>query len=154
MKVSSMKVFLLKDIPNVGFAGTVVSVSDGYAANFLFPRKLAQKVTEGGEQFFVAKVKKAEAEAAAVSSKMGMMAERLKASKLTLKKRAHDDGKLYGSVSADEVVQLLKDKEFSVTKKQVVFTKSIKTAGTHSVQIKLSSKLLPEVTLVVVGTES
>ena len=134
-----MKVFLLKDIENVGMAGQIVNVTDGFAANFLFPKKLAQKVMPGAEQFFAQKVKKAEVDAQVLSSKIAMLAERLKTTSIIIKKRIHDDGKLYGSVSADEIVDALKQKNFPVNKKQVVMDKAIRTIGDHKVTIKLSS---------------
>lgn len=146
-----MKVFLLKDVESVGMAGQIVNVTDGYAANFLFPRKLAQKVDEGGEAFFKQKIKKAEVDAQVLSSKTSMLAERIKATHITIKKRIHDDGKLYGSVSAEEVVDGLKNKNIVVTKKQVLFNKAIRATGEHKVTIKLSTKLVPEVTVIVVG---
>lgn len=144
-----MKVFLLQDIESVGMAGQIVSVTDGYASNFLFPRKLAQKVAPGSEAFFAQKIKKAEVTAQVLSSKIAMLAERLKTTKITIEKRVHDDGKLYGSVAAEEIVDALKEKGFAVNKKQVVFAKTIRSTGEHLVTIKLSSKLTPEVMLVV-----
>ncbi len=146
-----MKVFLLKDVESVGMAGQIVNVTDGYAANFLFPRKLAQKVDEGSETFFKQKIKKAEIDAQVLSSKTSMLAERIKTTHITIKKRVHDDGKLYGSVAAEEVVNGLKDKNIVVTKKQVVFSKTIRATGEHKVTIKLSTKLMPEMTVNVVG---
>jgi large subunit ribosomal protein L9 len=148
-----MKVFLLQDIENVGMAGQIVNVTDGYAANFLFPRKLAQKVVPGSEAFFVQKIKKAEATAQVLSSKIAMLAEHLKTAKISVSKRVHDDGKLYGSISAEEIVDGLKVKGFSVNKKQVVFGKAIRTIGEHGVMIKLSSKLTPEITVVVTAAK-
>jgi len=148
-----MKVFLLQDIENVGMAGQIVNVTDGYAANFLFPRKLAQKVVPGSEAFFVQKIKKAEATAQVLSSKIAMLAEHLKTAKISVSKRVHDDGKLYGSISAEEIVDGLKAKGFSVNKKQVVFGKAIRTIGEHGVMIKLSSKLTPEITVVVTAAK-
>ncbi|MDQ5890213.1 MAG: large subunit ribosomal protein [Candidatus Dependentiae bacterium] len=146
-----MKVFLLKDVENVGMAGQIVNVTDGYAANFLFPRKLAQKVAEGSEMFFAQKIKKAEIDAQILSSKTSMLAERIKNTHITVKKRVHDDGKLYGSVTAEEIIDGLKGKNIVATKKQVVFGKAIRATGEHKVTIKLSSKLTPEVTVNVIG---
>jgi len=146
-----MKVFLLKDIENVGMAGQMVNVTDGFAANYLFPRKLAQKVVPGAEHFFAQKIKKAEIDAQVLSSKIAMLAERLKTATISIKKRVHDDGKLYGSVTAEEVIDGLKAKSISVTKKQIVFGKTIRTIGDHKVTIKLSAKLTPEVTVIVVS---
>lgn len=146
-----MRVYLLKDIENVGMSGTLVNVSDGYATNYLFPHKLAVKVEKTEEEFYKNKVKKAEVAKEIVSTKLGMLAERIKSTHISLKKRVHDDGRLYGAVSADEIVELLKAKDISANRKQIVFAKSIKTTGEHSVGIKLNAKLIPEFTLKVVA---
>lgn len=146
-----MRVYLLKDIENVGMSGTLVNVSDGYATNYLFPHKLAVKVEKTEEEFYKNKVKKAEVAKEIVSTKLGMLAERIKSTHILLKKRVHDDGRLYGAVSADEIVELLKAKDISANRKQIVFAKSIKTTGEHSVGIKLNAKLIPEFTLKVVA---
>ena len=146
-----MQVYMLQDVEKIGMAGQVVKVSDGYAMNYLLPKKLAVKVTDGSAKFYEGRVKKQNIEAQVLGSKAAMMAERLKALHLTIKERIHDDGKLYGAVGADEVVELLKDKGFAITKKQVEFDKSIRAVGEHKVTIKLSSKLKPQLTLKVVG---
>jgi large subunit ribosomal protein L9 len=85
-----------------------------------------------------------------LSSKAALLAERIRNMVVKIKKRAHDDGKLYGSVGADEVVALLKEKDVVINKKQVEFPKHIKHTGEHKVVIKLSSKLKPELTVKVV----
>lgn len=146
-----MQVYMLQDVEKIGMAGQVVKVSDGYAMNYLLPKKLAVKVTDGSAKFYEGRVKKQKVEAQVLSSKAAMMAERIKSLHVTVKERVHDDGKLYGAVGADEVVQLLKDKGFNITKKQVEFEKSIRAVGEHKVTIKLSSKLKPQLTLKVVG---
>jgi len=148
-----MNVYMLKDVENVGMAGQVVKVSEGYATNFLIPRKLAIKVTERSEKFFKEKVKKVEVDKKILNSKVAMLAERIKNLHLTIKERAHDDGKLYGSIGADEVVELLKEKDMTVNKKQIEFPKSIKKIGEHKVIVKFSSKIKPEFTLKVVEKE-
>ena len=142
-----MHVYMLKDVEKVGMAGQVIKVSDGYAMNFLIPHKLAMKVTESSLPFFKAKTVKQKVEVEVLSSKAAMLAERIKTIHITLKERVHDDGKLYGSVGSDEVVELLKEKGIIVTKKQIEFEKSIRTIGEHKITIKLSSKLKPQFTL-------
>lgn len=148
-----MRVYMLKDVEKVGMAGTVVKVSDGYATNFLIPRKLAKKVGENEGAFFETRVAKAKIDAQALNSKIAMLAERIKNMHIVVKERVHDSGKLYGAVGADEVVELLKKKDINITKKQVEFKKAIRVVGEHKVTIKLSSKLKPELTLKVVGIE-
>lgn len=142
-----MKVYLLKDVEKIGMAGQTVTVADGYATNFLFPRKLAKVVLASEAEFFKDKIVKAQVNAEVLNTKISMLAERVKSLKLTLKKKAHDNGKLYGSVGADEIVDLLKEKDIVVDRKQVEIEKSIRTLGDHTVSIRFSSKLRPEFVL-------
>lgn len=148
-----MKVYMLKDVENVGMAGQVIKVSDGYATNFLIPRKLAKKVGEKESAFFEKRVVKARLDGETLTSKIAMTAERIKNMHLVVKERVHDDGKLYGSVSADEIVELLKKKDVAVNRKQIEFKKAVRSVGEHKVMVKLSSKFKPELTLKVVAKE-
>ena len=147
-----MKVYMLKDVENVGMAGQLVTVSDGYAANFLFPRKMAVKVTDDTLAFYQAKQKKEQVAVAVLTTKVAMTAERIKNMVVTVKEKTHDNGKLYGAVGADEIVELLKDKEVLINKKQVEFEKAIKETGEHKVTIRLTSKLKPQLTVKVVSS--
>ncbi|MBS1987469.1 50S ribosomal protein L9 [Candidatus Dependentiae bacterium] len=149
-----MKVYMLKDVEKVGMNGQIITVSDGYAQNFLFPRKLAVKVTDENIAFLKQKQIKEKVTAEVISTKAAMLAERIKNIQLVIKEKTHDDGKLYGSVSADEIVDLLKAKEVAINKKQVDFPKAIKEVGEHKVTIKISSKLKPQLTLKVVSKEA
>ena len=69
---------------------------------------------------------------------------------MTLKRKTHDDGKLYGAIGSQEVADILAEKGISVSKSQILFDKSIKSTGTFEVTIKLSSKLLPVIQVKVV----
>jgi len=145
-----MKVFLLKDVEKLGLAGEIVKVKDGYADNFLIPRKLAITVTPANEAFYKSKVKHVEHRKEVVASKTSMLAEKIKSLQIKIKTKTHDGGKLYGSVNPADIVDLLAEKGVSVSKSQIEFGKSIKSTGTYKVTIKLSSKLKPELTLKVV----
>lgn len=142
-----MKVYMIKDVEHVGMAGQIINVSDGYASNFLIPRKLAVVVTEKNLEFFKQKKQKEQVATEVLNSKVAMLAERIKSIHLAIKERVHDDGKLYGAIGADEIVALLKTKDITINKKQVEFDKSIKSVGEHKVTIKLSSKFKPQLTL-------
>lgn len=139
-----MRVYLLKDVENVGIAGNVINVSEGYATNFLFPRKLGVEVTPGNEKFLKVKKQQESVAKEVLQSKVAMLAERIKTLHLTVKERIHDDGKLYGAIASDEIVDLLKTKEILVNKKQIEFDKSIKSVGEYKVTVRLSAKLKPQ----------
>jgi len=144
-----MQVYLLKDIEKVGIAGEIVKVSEGYAMNFVIPRKLGVEVTKGNEQYYKTKMKTVEHRKEVIESKTSILAERIKSVRVTIKKKSHDDGKLYGAINAQDIVDALSEKGVSISKNQVDFGKSIKEKGEYKVTIKLSSKLQPQVTVVV-----
>src|ERR1700750_1756446 len=98
-----MKVFLLKDVEKVGLSGEIIKVSEGYAANFLIPRKLAIEVTERNAVALQNRIKVVEKREEIIQSKTSMLAERIKSLKLSIKRKAHDDVKLYGSISQLEI---------------------------------------------------
>lgn len=142
-----MKVYLVKDVEKIGLAGEVLKVKDGFASNYLIPRKLAIEVTAENESFYKSRIKQVEHRKEVISSKTSMLAEKIAALKLVIKKKMHDDGKLYGAINASEIVDLLKDKGVSVSKSQIELDKSIKTKGAFEVTIKLSSSLKPKISL-------
>ena len=145
-----MRVFLRKDVERVGLAGEIIKVTDGFALNYLIPQGLAVMVTSENEGQFKTRAHTLEHRKEVVASKTSMLAEKIKAVELVLKRKMHDNEKLYGSVSATEIVDLLAQKGIGISKSQVEFDKSIKERGTYSVTIKLSSKLQPQLTLKVV----
>ncbi|MBI2352772.1 50S ribosomal protein L9 [Candidatus Dependentiae bacterium] len=146
-----MKVYLLKDIAKVGFAGEIIKVSDGYAKNFILPQKLGVEVTTKNQLFYESKVKNVEHRKEALSSEQSMLSEKISHLKLTLKRKLHDDDRLYASVSAGDIVDLLDAEHIKISKNQVIFEKTIKKTGDYKIVIKLSSKLMPQIHLKVLG---
>ncbi len=148
-----MKVFLLKDVVNVGMANQIVKVSEGYAVNFLIPKKLGIQITPENEKNYIGKVKHIEHKKEVIASKTSMLGERIKTLTLTLRKKMHDDGKLYGSVNSMEVAELLAKEGVAVGKSQIEFEKSIKEKGVFPVTVKLTTKLSAKFALKVVSDD-
>lgn len=146
-----MKVFLLKDVEKVGVAGEIIKVSDGFGRNNLLPRKLAVEVTSDNEGFFKKREKVIEKRQEVIETKTTMAAERIKSMNLTLKRKMHDDGKLYAKINGAEVAELLANHDIKVRPNDVEFEKSIKAKGTYNITIKLSSRLQPKITLNVIS---
>ena len=147
-----MKVYLLKDVEKVGMAREIVKVSDGFAVNFLIPNKLAKEIkSDKDEAFYQLKTKAVENRKEAIATVTSMLAEKIKNTSITLKRKLHDNDKLYGAITAAEIVSLLAEKGISVSKSQVEFDKSIKTKGSHDVIIKLSSRLQPVLKLKIIS---
>ncbi len=145
-----MRVFLKKDVKGLGRAGEIKKVTDGFAHNFLIPQGLAVVVTADNEGQFKLRAESMEHRKEVVATKTSLLADRISSLELVLKRKMHEGNKLYGSVSAHEVVDLLAHKGVSVSKNQITFDKSIKERGTYLVTVKLSSKLQPQLTLKVV----
>lgn len=150
-----MKVYLVKDVPKVGIAGEVLNVSDGFAANYLIPKKLAIQITPDNQSFYESRKKTIENRKEVIATETSLLAEKIKALSLTLKKKMHVDKEgrkaMYGSIAPSEVADLLAQKGIKVAKNQVLFEKSIKEPGTYDVTIKLSSRLQPSVALTVLA---
>ena len=141
-----MNVFLLKDIVQVGLKNEIIKVSDGYAANFLFPKKLAVEVTPANEKLYAAKARTVQNRAAIIESTSSVLGDQIAHLNLKLKKKMDGD-KLYAAIGQNEIVDLLKEHNVSISKSQVIFDKAIKSKGTFEVTIKLSSKIQPKFTL-------
>ncbi len=146
-----MKIYLLKDIEKIGIAGEIITVSDGYAKNFIFPRKLGVEVTDSNLDFFKNRAKSIENRKEVIATATSMLSEQIKNITLTIKRKLHDDKKLYAAVNPSDIVDLLAEKNIKVSKSQIIFEKSIKEVGVYPVTIKLSSKLQPQMTLKVIG---
>lgn len=146
-----MKVFLLQNIEKVGLKNEIIKVSDGYAVNFLFPKKLAVEITAANEKQYINKVRQVENRTAIIESVSSLLADQISQLNLKLKKKMHDNDKLYAAISQGEIVDLLKEHNITISKSQVVFDKSIKSKGTFEVTIKLSSKIQPTFKLQVIA---
>ena len=144
-----MKVVLLSDVKGTGKAGTIVNVSEGYAANFLFPKKLAKPADAGAmtdiknkEASRQHKIDTERAEAQALAAKL---------EGLTVKVicRAGGDGRLFGAVTSKNVSEALGAAGIPVDKKKIMLADAIKTYGSHPVKIKLYTGVEATVTVVV-----
>lgn len=145
-----MKVFLRKDVEKVGMAGEIVKVEDGFARNYLFPRDLAIEITQDNEKFYQQRVKKIEHRKEVIESKTSILAENIKSLRLTIRRKMHDDGKLYGSVNEKEIAELLAKAGYSIDKSKIIIDKSIKAKGDYQVTIKLTNSLQPKVVVSVI----
>ncbi len=145
-----MKVILLQDIKSTGKKDDIVEVSDGYARNFLFPKKIAIEATNSAINVVVGKneSKKHKAEAELEDAKI--LAARLDGRKIVIKAKAGSSDRLFGSVTTKDIAeQLQKDSNIIIDKRKIVLENDIKTFGTYEVLVKIytnvTAKLLVEV---------
>ena len=133
-----MKVFLKQDVKNLGKAGTIVNVSDGYARNFLFARGLAVEADKNAQSQAKnkesAEAYRREQELAAARA----LAEKLSSAIVTIRQSAGADGKLYGSVTNDQIATALKAQHgVEVDRRKLEQEEPIKSAGQSFVTLKL-----------------
>jgi large subunit ribosomal protein L9 len=130
---------LLQDVESVGERGHVVDVAPGYLRNYLVPRKLAQPATAGALEEAQRRMAAAERAAEARRERETEAAGLLSKTVLTIHQRAGEDGKLFGSVGAREIVEALSDaRELRIDKRQVRLEQPLRELGTFMVEIELS----------------
>ncbi len=144
-----MKVLLLKDIFNLGRAGVVKKVADGYGRNFLLPQNLAVLATPGSMKQ-AGHIKKVAAEQRAVlNQELGDVAERLEGVELTFPVKAGETGRLYGSVTAMMIVEAIQDQTGAEIDRRQVDSQPIKLLGVHNAREHLTMDLMPEIKIIV-----
>src|SRR5690606_15122083 len=144
-----MEVYLRKNVEKIGLEGEIIKVGDGFARNFLIPKGLAIEITAHNRNQYESKIRTIENRKEIIATETSMLADKISTISLTLKRKMHDNGQLYGSINASEVVDALASIGFVVTKSQIEFEKPIKTKGSFRVTIKLTTRLKPSITLIV-----
>lgn len=141
-----MKVILLDDVKKVGKKGEMVEVSDGYASNFLFKKKLAVAATSSAiNDAKLAKQSEQYKKETELAHAKEMQAE-LKDKQVVLKIKSGEGGRTFGSVAAKDVGQAIEEQlKLAIDRKKIVLKEPIKTLGVHSVEIKLHPSVVGEI---------
>ena len=145
-----MKVILLEDVKSLGKKGEIVNVNDGYARNFILPKKLGLEAT--GKNLNDLKLQKAnEAKIAQeLLEEAQALGKKMEAGKVELAIKVGEGGRTFGSVSSKEIAVAVKEQMgFDIDKKKIQVKESIKTLGTHTVPVKLHAKVTAELKVVV-----
>ncbi len=144
-----MKVLLIKDVYKLGRAGEIKKVAAGYGRNYLIPQGLAIPATRGAMQQAERISVKATERRAALNEELGDIAEVLNGKIITYPVKAGETGRLYGSVSNEEIIKTIAaNYEIELEKRQVE-TEPIRQLGTFTVPIHLTMDLVPEITVIV-----
>ena len=150
-----MRVVFLEDVPNVGNAGQIKEVTDGYGRNFLIPRKLAMPARPQDIKAVETQIKARARLAAKTESEMKALAEQLEGKEITLKARAGQRERLYGSItSADISAGLESSLAVVVDKRKIDLNEPIHQLGTHDVSIRLGKDIVANIKVTVIAEES
>ena len=144
-----MKVMLVKDVYKLGRAGDVKKVADGYGRNFLIPQGLAVLATAGALKQIEKVRKQAEIRRAEQNSELQGLADQIKGVVVTFAAKAGDTGKLYGSITTQDVATAVTEQVRFEIKKQQVDMQPIRNLGEFTAQIRLTMDLVPEVKVIV-----
>ncbi len=150
-----MQVILKKDVQNLGEAGEIVSVKDGYARNFLLPQSLAEVATEGALKNREQNIARIQAKQEKLHQEALALAEKIeKFGKLELAAKAGESGKLFGTITTKKLTEELAEKAgIEVDRKNVSLNAPINKVGEYTMLIKLTSKVKTELTVVVSASE-
>lgn len=137
-----MKVILLQDVRGQGKKGELVTVSDGYARNFLFPRKLAQEATADNVNTMRMNDKAKREKEQRAREEAAELSARLRELTLTVWAKGGGAGRLFGSVTSQEIADALKEQEqIELDKRKIVIDEPIKTVGLYTVKVKLGFEI-------------
>ena len=132
-----MKVILLQDVKKMGKKGDVIEASDGYARNYLFPRKLAEEATANALHVVNAKKENERKKKLAELEAAQKLSAELNGKELTINAKAGDNGRLFGAITNKDVAEVINSQfNLSIDKKKIVVN-TIKVAGTYEVEVKL-----------------
>ena len=145
-----MKVILLDDVNKVGRRGEVRDVSDGYARNFLIPKKLALSATQGNLNNLEHIKKQQEAKADRVKTDAESLRARIEALTLEERRQASEEGKLFGSVTSQHIADFLTDQGIRTDRRRVHLDEPIKALGETSVEIRLHPEVSAQLKIRVV----
>ena len=145
-----MDVILRDHVDNLGKRGDVVKVADGFARNYLLPRKLALPATDANRQWIARERKIAEARESEERVAAEALADRLAALELHVGRKVGDNDTLYGSVTNADIAELLKEKGFDLDRRKILLPDPIRALGETHVPVKLHRDVTAQLKITVV----
>jgi large subunit ribosomal protein L9 len=139
------EVILRESVTNLGHPGDIVTVSPGYARNYLVPRGIAYFATEGNKRRIAQEKARLEAADAARVAAAQEVAAKLEPVSLTFSARVGEEGKLFGSVTSADIVEQLKSQGFDIEKRMIDLAEPIRALGVYKVGVRLHADVRPEI---------
>jgi large subunit ribosomal protein L9 len=143
----SIEVILKEHVEHLGRRGEIVKVADGYARNFLFPRRLALAVTEENKKQIERERARAEARDAEEQMTAQALATRIEAIELSIGRRVGENDTLYGSVTSADIAEALSERGLPVDRRRIQLPDPLKTLGDHTVPVKLHREVTAQIKL-------
>ena len=144
-----MKLLLKEDVDGLGFCGDEVEVKDGFGRNFLIPKGKALLATPNNLKSFNHQKRVVQSKVKKVIATVQAIADEIAKVTCTVKKKIGDTGKMFGSVTAQEIADLLKVQGVDIDRRKIQITEPIKKAGEYKIPVKLHTEVTAEIKLVV-----
>ena len=148
-----MKVILLDDVAKVGRRGEVREVSDGYARNFLIPKKLALTATAGNLSNLEHIKKQQDAKAGRIKDDAESVRRRIEALTYEERRQASEEGKLFGSVTSQDIADFLESRGIKIERRRIALDEPIKSLGDTAVAIRIHPEVTAELKVTVARAE-
>jgi len=145
-----MKIILKENVEKLGDKNEIVDVKDGYARNYLFPKNWALKATKSNVNVIEELDRVKEKKEKSVIRTAQKLADKLKNISITVSTEAGEDEKIFGSVTTQQIAELLDEKGFKIDKHQIIIETPIKNLGVFNISIKIHKEITAEVKLWVV----
>ena len=149
----SIEVILREHVEHLGDRGQVVKVANGYARNFLLPRKLALVVTEENKKQIERERVVAEAREKDERNAAEALAQKLNGVEIAIARRVGENQVLFGSVTASDIAEALAALQFTVDRRKIQLAEPLKTLGEHTVPVKLFRDVVGQLTVKVVAAQ-
>jgi large subunit ribosomal protein L9 len=146
-----MKIILQKDVINLGDAGEVKEVADGYARNFLFPKKLAIRASEGSTKMALHQKRLADLKKEKKAKEMKNLSSQIDGQSIEIKVKTGENDKIFGSVTSGDISNALSAKGFSVDKRKIDLEQPIKSLGEFKIKLRLAESVQATINLAVIG---
>lgn len=140
-----MRVILQKDVLNLGDAGEIKEVADGYARNYLIPKKLAIKATEGSAKMRQHQKRLAELKKEKRQKGMAELAKKLEGMELTFQLKLGAKEKVFGSITALDIAKALSEKGYELDKRKIDLEQPLKSIGDHKIKLKLAEGIQAQI---------
>ena len=145
-----MQVILLQDVKKLGKKGDVINTSDGYARNYLFPRKLAQEATDSNLHILNNKKENERKQKLAELEAAQKLASELKDTEIKITAKTGESGKLFGAITSKDVAELIKTQYKVVVDKKKIVMETIKVAGGYTIEVKLYPEVTTKMKVIIV----
>lgn len=142
-----MKIILQKDVPHLGEAGDIKVVADGYARNYLLPKKLAERASDGKTKMALHHKRLAEIKKEKRKKSMTEIAKNIEGKEFVISVKTGENEKLYGSVTSIDVSNLLKQEGIEIDKRKIELPEHIKSLGEYTIKIKLEEGIQAQIKL-------